>query len=218
MTPRLIDNKEGRIHEDLAQMYRHTDKAIEDALTAFSSHDLQLAQQVVVNDDVIDNLQHQIEDQCFSVIAMHQPVASDLRDIVSDIHIAIEMERIADHAADIASIVLDMSDSMPAELSGPVNSLGEQCREMLARMMDAYNGEDYQLARQIAAGDEKVDHSEQDIIEQAIGLLGQDSETNRMITQTIWIAHNIERIGDRITNIAEQIVYLATGDIVDLND
>jgi len=217
MSPRLIDGKETQIHYLIARMYQATDKAIEDALQCFRLYDVELARKVIANDENINRMQHEVEEECFSVIALHQPVASDLRDISSDTHIAIELERIADHAADIASIVMHMSEKADPAYIDSINDLGEKCRTMLARIMSAYTEKDVKLAQEIAAEDELVDSAEKQIIDNAIAQMCGDTEKNRLITHTIWIVHNIERIGDRVTNIAEQIVFMTTGNVVDLN-
>lgn len=213
----VLNGEETKLHHLLIQMSQATDKAIKEALKCFRVHDVQLAQRIIANDESINAMQHQIEDECFIAIALHQPVAVDLRDLVSDTHVAIELERIADHAADIAKIVVKMESSPNPAFAESIDRLGQRCRSMLARVMSAYGKCDVRLARKVAAEDDEVDRTEQRITEEILTKMNHHTDEATSYTHTLWVAHNVERIGDRVTNIAERIVFLATGENVDLN-
>ena len=217
MTRRLLNRKESKIHDLLMQMSGATHSAIEDSLQCFKTHDREFAQKIIDGDSAINKLQHQIEEECITTIALHQPVASDLRDLVSDTYIAIELERIADHAADIARIVLKMDETSYQLFIDSVCSLGEKAGGMLMRAMQAYDNCSEQQARQIAKEDDEVDKAEQVIIDDILAQMRKGSGDTTSCTQVLWIVHNLERIGDRVTNIAERIVFMSTGEIVDLN-
>ena len=217
MTRRLLNRKESKIHDLLMQMSDATNSAIEDSMQCFKTHDRELAQKIIDGDSVINNLQHKIEEECITTIALHQPVASDLRDLVSDTYIAIELERIADHAADIARIVLKMDETPYQLFIDSVCNLGQKAGGMLTRAMQAYDDCSEQQARQIAKEDDEVDKAEQVIIDDILAQMRKGSGDTTSCTQVLWIVHNLERIGDRVTNIAERIVFMSTGEIVDLN-
>ena len=217
MAPRALNGKESLIHDLLVQMSEATDKAIEDALQCFMQHDVQFAEKIIAGDEAINRLQHQIEEECLTTIARHQPVARDLRDLVADTYIALELERIADHAADIARIVLKMQQQPITRFNESILSLGQQCRSMLANALASYQGHDVQKARELAAKDDEVDYAEQRIIDEILAYLCSHSQESKTCTYTLWVVHNLERIGDRVTNIAERVIFIVTGENVDLN-
>jgi phosphate transport system protein len=205
---RVLTHDEAQARERIAGLSAAADRALEQALDCFRAHDRVLAQQVVDRDVDINQLQRKVEEGCFRAIALQQPVASDLRDLVSDMNIASELERIADHAAAVAKIVLHMDAAPPAVFSGAIERLGQECRRMLAAVMQAYRERDETRAR---------DRLEQQIGADILAHLAENPDQILTCTHTLWVAHNIERIGDRITNIAERVVFMATGQYVDLN-
>ena len=214
---RVLTHDEAQAREHIAGLGAAADRALEQALDCFRVHDPVLAQQVVDRDVDINELQRKVEEGCFRAIALQQPVASDLRDLVSNMNIASELERIADHAAAVAKIVLHMDAAPPAAFSGCIERLGQECRRMLATVMQAYRERDEAGARAVAADDDGVDRLEQQIGADILAHLAENPDQILTCTHTLWVAHNIERIGDRITNIAERVVFMATGQYVDLN-
>lgn len=216
-TRRVLNGKETKIHSLLVQMTQLTEQSINDALVCFKKQDKQLANSVVKVDEEINKLQVDIEDECFTTIALHQPVASDLRDLISDTHVAVELERIADHAAAIAGIVIQMDKSASEPLVEQIVNLGLQTRNMLQNAMQAYHDVDQQKAREVAQEDDSIDHTEQQIIEHVFEQMKSGAEQFETATYTLWITHNLERIGDRVTNIAERTIFSATGKNLDLN-
>jgi phosphate transport system protein len=218
MTRRLLNRKETKIHDLLMEMSNATNQAIDSALLCFELRDQSLAQDIIANDKIINRLQHQVEDECVAAIALYQPVASDLRDLISDTFIAIELERIADHAADIARIVLQMSVTPRAEFTKGIVELGQRCRSMVERAMAAYTAGNDQQAREIAAEDDAVDSAEHRMTDEVLQYMRGNAEGTAVGSQILWVIHNLERIGDRATNIAERVVFMATGKNEDLND
>ena len=215
-TRRGLSEEENHIHALLLQMGETTDQAIADALNCLPDHNVKLAQDIINRDTRINALQHQIEEQCLVAIARQQPVAHDLRDLVSSSFIASDLERIADHAADIASIVLQMSAAPQSNFSQALVELGNRCRNMLQKIMTAHSECNAQLAREVAAEDDEVDLGEKNIIADVLDHM-KNSSDHLGSTHMLWIVHNIERIGDHITNIAERIVFRETGVNLDLN-
>lgn len=213
----ILERGESRIHDLLAHMSEAVDTAIEQALASFRDHDTERAVQIVASDQRINDLHHQIEDECFTIIALQQPVASDLRDIFSDTLISSELERIADHAADIAKIVLRMDGPANPEHVTAIDALGTNCREMLAQVMAAYVNYDENMAREVAARDEEIDMAEAMLTDKLLAHMCDNVQRVRRCTHTLWVAHNLERIGDRVTNIAERIVFITSGKVTDLN-
>ena len=214
---RVLDGDESAIHALLTDMSARTCDMIATAIRCVAEHDKQLALQVIDADSEINSLQSRVEEQCIITIARHQPVASDLRYIVSDSHISVELERIADHAVDIVKVMTSMESKPDDEHIKILVSMGESCNSMLSRMMTAYAETNAELACEIAAEDKQIDALEQQILTSALARMCDDSHSSELLTRLLWIAHHIERIGDRITNIAERVVYIASGNKLDLN-
>jgi len=217
MAPRRgLSEEEEHIHQLLEQMGSATDRAIQDALSCFHSQDTILAREIISRDAKINALQHQVEEACLATIARQQPVARDLRDLLANTFIASDLERIADHAADIAGIVLLMKAAPAGDCAEAMITLGNKCRDMLKRIMLAHSECNEQLARQVAAEDDEVDAEEQRIISGVLEHMAQAAD-HLAGTHVLWAVHNVERIGDHITNIAERIVFMETGVNPDLN-
>ena len=152
-----------------------------------------------------------------TVIARMQPMARDLRELISDMHIAAELERIGDYAATIASKVQLMDVPPPTEIAEAVGQLGEHCRNMLSSVWNAYEARDSELARETASLDDEIDSAEKSITQQVFAWQKDNPDDFMISAYTLWITHSLERIGDRATNIAERVVYIATSKTEDLN-
>jgi phosphate transport system protein len=213
----MIDRREGSVRELIDEMFDMVEQAVENALVCVASIDSGLAQQIIDGDAAINALYRNVEDECVTLIARMQPMARDLRELVSDMQIAAELERIADYASAIAGTVQQMQTSPAAEIQRAIAELGEQCTVMLANIRKAYDGHDSELARKTAALDDEVDSSEQRIIRQVFTWQGEHPGDFISSTHALWIAHSMERIGDRVTNIAERVVYIATSRTEALN-
>lgn len=198
-------------------MYQHVNLALEKALKSLRDFDVDLADQVVSEDGLINNLQLQIERNCINTIALQQPVAGDLRKLMTAIFLSMELERIADHAAAIARIILKFEDAADARYLQPVSEMAEKCQSMLKLVMQAYDEADEPLARQVASLDDEIDSAEQAFNDLMFRELCNEPEHKVICTYLLWIAHNLERIGDRITNIAERVVYMTSSVTPDLN-
>lgn len=214
---RVLTSDEARARDRIAGLGEAADRALQQALDCFRDHDAAAAQQLVDRDADINELQRKIEQGCFTAIALQQPVARDLRDLISDMNIAGELERIADHAAAVAKIVVRMDAAPPAVFVDAIERLGQECRRMLAMVMQAYQERDEARARAVAADEDGVDRLEQQIGADILAYLTDNPDQLRPCTHSLWVVHNIERIGDRLTNIAERVVFMATGNYVDLN-
>ena len=219
MTPprRLLDQEEALVRRLLIEMAAAADRAIADAMRAFQAHDLALAQQVVDGDREVNQLQKKIEDECITTMARQQPMATDLRKLVSDINIATELERIADHGADIAKIVLQIDSAPQLAFAQALEGLASQARDMLSMVMTAYANGDRKAALEIAARDDGIDVAEDELVTKLFDHMAQQPQDALICAKTMWIAHNLERVGDRATNIAERIAYIATGESLKLN-
>ena len=213
----MIDRRESSVRKLIAELFDATDKAVKDALQCVKDHDMQLAQTIIDDDAVINALHHSIEGECVAVIARMQPMAGDLRELLSDIQIAAELERIADYACSMVNNVQQMKQPATTEITDAVLELGGSCRTMLGIVRQAYETRDIQLARDAAAMDNEVDEGEQDIIKQVFAWQKEHPDDFMISTHALWITHSMERIGDRVTNIAERVIYIATSKTEKLN-
>lgn len=213
----MIDRREGSVRKLIDEMFDAAGQAVDNALVCFASIDAGLAQRIIDRDADINALYQNVEDECVTLIARMQPMARDLRELVSDMQIAAELERIADYASAIAGTVQQMQTSPAAEIQQAIIELGEHCRIMLTKIRKAYDSHDSELARQTAALDDKVDSIEQQIIRQVFAWQAEHPDDFISSTHALWTAHSMERIGDRVTNIAERVVYITTSKTEALN-
>lgn len=215
-TNRKLESEENLIHQNLDKMGAIAARELENALAALMSQDAALAQSVVDTDNQLDQLHRIVEQECLETLALRQPVARDLRDVIGSLQIASEIERIGDHAKDIAKIVLGMDAS---DFSGPmeqIGKMGDLCGGMLNHVMEAVRNRDESLAKHAAASDGELDELDQEAVSSLMMALMVAPDATMHSTHLLWIAYHLERIGDRVTNIAERVVFIVTSDTPDL--
>lgn len=193
------------------------DKAIASSIEALKRLDHAEARRIIAADEEINARRFSIEEQAIQLIATQQPMASDLRTIVAVLNIIVDLERMGDHAEGIAKIVL-MHEDMP--LLKPlvdIPRMAEKSREMLRRALDAYIQRDPEAARAVAIQDDEVDALYDQIHRELFTYMLQDPRNFDRATWLLWVAHNLERIADRTTNICERVVFEVTGRMEEIN-
>jgi len=193
------------------------EEAITRALESLQKRDQVLAQQVIDDDDKVNTLRYQIEESCLALIATQQPAASDLRAVMATMSIVVDLERMADHASGIAKTVILMGDEPLLKPLIDVPRMAKLAKEMLAAILDAYVKRDAQLAREIADRDDEMDQLYRAVFDELVEIMADKPGSVERATFLMWCAHNLERIGDRVTNIAERVVFITTGDLQELN-
>lgn len=193
------------------------DKAIARSLEALRLQNVALADEVQRNDDAINRLQQAGEESAITMIALQGPVGADVRRVASSMAILSNLERMGDYAAGIARIVIEIADEAPIKPLVDIPNMAVIAREMLDAAIVAYINDDAEAARSIAARDDEVDELYDAIVTELIDYMSRDSSTIERATRLLWIAHNLERIGDRVTNICERIVYIVTGEFEELD-
>lgn len=193
------------------------DKAIERSIEALKRLDQAAAHDIVRDDDKIDEKRFQIEEQAIQMIATQQPMAGDLRTIVAVLNIIVELERIGDYAEGIAKIVLMHGDQPLLKPLIDVPRMADKARNMLVRSLSALIERDAESARRIAAEDDEVDALYDQVYRELLTYMISDPRTIDRATWLLWVAHNLERIADRVTNICERVVYEATGKMEAMN-
>ncbi len=186
-------------------------------MTALSEDDVPLAEEVIANDQQINLLRYQIEEEGLRVLATQQPLASDLRSIIAAIHIAVELERMGDHAAGIARLVRRMESDESIRKFHKLPQMAKRARDMTQRGIDAYTNRDIDKATALIKRDDKLDKHYGRLFGEALDEM-LDPEYIRQATFLLWIGHNLERIGDRATNIAERVYFMVTGEFTETFD
>jgi phosphate transport system protein len=179
--------------------------------------DLDLAAEVVAGDISIDESRHRIEKQCYSLLVMEQPVAGDMRNIVAALTIASELERVGDHAKRIAKFQ-QRQTIMPSSI--PVAGISRMCElalNLIDRSLQSYAQRDVDAALQICKDDDEIDALYKQTFNVTLSYMLENTRAIGPGTYLIQVAHELERVGDRATNIAERTIYAQTGELVELN-
>ena len=196
------------------------DEAIESAMEALYKRDIEMAETVIASDDRINQLRLETEEKCLLLLATQQPVAGDLRTIVATIHIVSELERIGDHAAGIARLVGRLENEPELDTLHKLPKMAKRARKMLKESIQAYITQDTDLAQSLVKRDDKLDKHYRKLFRETLKEM-QDDEYIRRATFLLWVGHDLERIGDRSTNISERVIFMTTGlfiEIVPSND
>jgi len=210
-TRRSLDHSLSAINFDLRRIAGRVEEQIEGAVRALQEGNLTLARRVVALDQPINDLRYKVEKQCLLAMARQQPTARDLRQIIAAIHIAGELERIADHAAGIAGIALRMSDQPSLHTFVDIPRMKETACDMLRQTLAAFTERDAGRARRAAARDDELDALYVQSLRLLLTYMMQDTATVASATYLLWTAHNLERIGDRLTNICERVIFVVEG-------
>jgi phosphate transport system protein len=210
-----FDREFGRICDDLAAISAGIDRAIECSMQALVENDRAAAEDVIQGDERINQLRFKVEEACVQLIATQQPAASDLRKVIAAMHLAVEMERMGDYAAGIAKTVILMDEPLHKTIK-KLEKMSELSRVMLGDSMKAFLNQDAAWAREIASRDDEIDALYQAIFERLVVIMARKPETIKGATYLMWCAHNLERIADRVTNIAERVIFMTTGDLREL--
>lgn len=227
MTTRVDFNRSLRqLQEELLMLGSLVEQAITRAVDALKNRDLQASRQVIEDDDVIDRNRFHLEEQCIYLIATQQPMATDLRTIMTVTHVAVELERMGDYAEGIAKIALAMGEEPPLKPLIDIPRMAERSTDMLRRSLDAlthavHGDQDdetiKQSALQVCADDDEVDALCEQVYRELLTYMMSDPSTIQRGTYLLWVAHDLERIADRATNIAERVIFLVTGELTEIN-
>jgi phosphate transport system protein len=202
-----------QLQDELLVLGSMVDKSIGRSVSALKDRDLDLARQVIEEDTTIDRKCREIEEKCVQLIVTQQPVAGDLRLILSTIHLLDELERMGDHSEGIARIAIMIGDEPPLKPLIDIPRMAEITRDMLRRSLEAFVRRDAATAAKINAEDDLVDALYDQVYRELLTFMIEDPKTITRATRLMWVGHNLERCADRVTNICERTVYLVTGKI-----
>ncbi|HZT09212.1 MAG TPA: phosphate signaling complex protein PhoU [Chloroflexota bacterium] len=216
-TRSTFDREIKLLEDELLAAGSMVEKQIERAMIALRNLDHNLARRVIDQDAEIDRLRYTIEELAIQIIATQQPMASDLRVIIAALSMIVDMERMGDHAEGIAKIVLMHADQPLLKPLVDLPRMAEIATGMLRRSLDAFVARDVEGARRVMAQDDEIDSLYDQVYRELLTYMLNDPRTIDRATWLLWAAHNLERIADRATNIAERVIFLVTGHMEDAN-
>ena len=213
----IFDERLAEIHRDLLQLGIMVNEAINKAIQAFVTKDVNLAEEIIENDLKINDKENEIDKKCTEAIALQQPLATDLRRIIAVIRASSDLERMGDHAQNIAEATINLKNEKHVpELEPIIQSMGNKIMKMSTDIIDAFVDFNVEAAREIALRDEEVDKHYNLLRLTAIDIMKENPDTAFSVSDYSFIGRDLERIGDYVTNIGEGIIYLSSGEIVDL--
>ncbi len=205
------------IEESVITMATLVESEIAHSMQALTQRDATLAEAVVASDGEVNELQRSIRSRCISVIALQAPVARDLRELITVQLVINELERMGDHAVGIAKQSLRIRDYETPSIAYDLSELAKLVREQVRACIQAFVDVNVQQAREICQRDDEIDGRYRVIFSDVLGLMTRDPASIPMATSLLFIAHDLERIGDRVTNICEDVIYMVSGQIEELN-
>ena len=200
------------VEDDVVQLSSMVEKAIFKSIEALKERDINASQKVVDDDDVIDEKQQAIEDRCIDLIALEAPMAGDLRVLIAAMMVANELERMGDYAEGIAKISVSMGHLPPLKPLIDIPRMADKSVDMLRRSTQAFVNRDVESATAVLLADDEVDDIYEQVYRELLTYMMADPSTIQRATYLLWVAHDLERVADRTTNIAERVIYLVTGE------
>lgn len=217
MTRNSFDLKLQQLHEDLMAMGEAVAKQIEDSIDALKKQDEVLAEKVIQKDDVIDDFEEDIEDKCIKLMATEQPLASDLRRIFITTKIITDLERMGDHAVDIAKISKKLIGETYIKELIDIPNMAKIVEKMIKDSLEVYITTDISRAHEVSKMDDQVDRLFKSIFDELLVIMRNDQTTINQASQFLFICKFLERMADHATNICEWTIYLECGEKLKLN-
>ena len=208
-----FDRSLEELEAELIGLGEMVEKAIIKSMDALEHRDLAMAYEVVAEDDLIDEKRFELEEKCLNLIATQQPLAVDLRTLLAVLHIAVELERMGDYAEGIGKICMIIGDDELVETPKQIPQMAEMGVAMLRRSLKSLMDRDTDLANNVWDSDDEVDALYDGVCHQIFLDMGNNPKTIEAATHLLWVAHDLERIADRATNIAERVIFVVTGRI-----
>ena len=212
-----FDRALDRVKDDVLRLGAKVEEALEQAGRALVQRDPDLADRVRWDDRGVNDLQRDINTEITTLIATQAPVARDVRELLALYHAAAELERMGDYAVNIAKLAQQLASEPETPILKQIPRMEQICREQLRAAMRALVDVSEEAARGVCERDDEIDHLYNSVYEDAMELMQVSPERARQATHMLFAAHHLERLGDRVTNIGEDVVFLATGQVEDLN-
>ena len=217
MARQVFDQELRRLQDDMLALGHMVEEAMNAAIKALVARNLEAARQVMVDDDAINERRFALEHDCLLLIATQQPMARDLRVVAAVLDITSNLERMADHAKGIGKITIMLGHEPLIKPLVDVPVMAQKAVEMLRVALEAFVQRDPVAARRLVARDDEIDAYYDQIYRELLSYMLADPRTINQATLLLWIAHNIERFADRVTNICERVVFTVTGEMKELD-
>lgn len=211
---RHFDRELENLKQDLLRMAALAETAVSKSVESVTNRDSDRAREVIIDDITLNRMELAIEEQAFKLLALRQPVATDLRLTVAAMRIATELERIGDQAVNIAERALELNSRPPLELPIDIKLMADMALGMVRTSIDAFVNQDPKLALQVCQRDVEVDILDDEYIQKLLDSMIQESRWVTRLHHFIIVVRNLERIADLATNIAEDIVFIVEGRVI----
>lgn len=218
MTRATLDRKLNQLFDEILVLDSLVETATLNAIQALKTHDLEAARRILAEDAVINAKRFELEKDCMITIATQQPImATDLRTVASILEVVAELERMGDYAKGIATICLRIGDQPHIKPLVDIPRMGDLVVSMLHRAVGAFVARDIETAAAIPAEDDEVDSLYDQVYRDLVGIMLKDPSTIDQANLLMWVAHNLERMADRVTNICERTIYIVTGELKEID-
>jgi len=218
MVRKTFEHELQQVKDDVLVLGSMVEQSILDSVEALKKRDLKASERLFEHDKQINQKRFDIESKLMILIATQQPMAHDLRLLASTLEIISELERMGDYAKGIANINLRMGDAPLLKPLIDIPRMAQKGVDMLHRSLTAFINEDVETARAIPVEDDEVDALYNQVYRELITYVIQDPKTIERANWLLWVAHNLERVADRVTNICERTIFIATGEMAEIKD
>lgn len=205
------------VKHDILRMGNMVERIINDSVSALKNQDVEASKKIYIDDDKIDTMEHEIENKCISLLALQQPLAKDLRIITTALRLIIDLERMGDHAVNIAKTTIEIGNEPFIKPLVDIPKMAEITQEMVKLSLDAFVKEDINLAKKVAEMDEEVDKLYELVIKDLLSIIAKDNSNMNQAAKLMFVGRFLERIADHTTNICERIIYMVTGEYEEIN-
>ena len=217
MPRETLDRQIKQILDDVLVMGSMVEQSIKDSIEALKKRDQQEAHRIYMGDQEINEKRYDLENDCITLIATQQPMARDLRILAAVLEVITELERIGDYAKGISRIIVLMGDEPLIKPLIDIPRMADKGLDMLHRALEAFVAWDADAARAIPKEDDLIDSLYNQIYRELLTYMMADPKTIDRANYLLWVAHNLERMADRVTNICERVVFVVTGDILEMD-
>ncbi|MCX7772284.1 MAG: phosphate signaling complex protein PhoU [Clostridia bacterium] len=199
------------LRDEIGRMGGLVEESVEKTIIALREMNEDLAKEIITRDDEIDNIETKIEKNCLSLFALQQPIARDLRIIGSSLKMITDLERIADHSADISELTIRLAKNKAVKLNPAIYIMADKARSMVSRSIDSFIKQDMNTAQAVCKSDDEVDDLFNEIILDVVNQIKAGSQEVELLIDIMFIVKYFERMADHATNISEWVVYSETG-------
>jgi len=218
MVRKTFESEIQQVKDDVLILGSMVEKALLDSVEALKKRDIKAAEKLFLEDREINKKRFEIENQLMILIATQQPMAHDLRLLASTMEIISELERMGDYAKGISNINIRMGDAPLLKPLIDVPRMAQKGADMLHRALTAFVNEDVEIAKALPVEDDEVDALYNQIYRELMTFIIADPKTIERANWLLWVAHNLERFADRVTNICERTIFIATGEMSEIKD